>query len=322
MKSEPAFQNSSDTIKSSINGHTETLIHPKNLLFNNINTVFQQQLHRQQLIQQQLFELQLNQENKKAVNNYQPVSPANSPESEEIQQEMSRVNYLNNQSLNQQNLIQNSFAQSPLSTSNSSTMELPIINQNLNYCSSVSTSSENSLMISPVSTPTSGSPINFSSPVTSSTSSPLPAQSINQSFATFMPNIEQYQRINQLLYQEMKSNKINKNQIDQNDLSVVNLVDSQTQKKGKRKTNTKIKPSNKSDFKMEINPSKVNDKVKQKAKQRNAANERERKRMSNINQAFSKLRIKLNQHELRLSKIDILRFAARYIIELREQLEH
>lgn len=101
------------------------------------------------------------------------------------------------------------------------------------------------------------------------------------------------------------------------------LPDGQLAKKcNKRKSNLKMKSTLKLENKYDITQLK-NEKLKQKAKQRTAANERERKRMSNINQAFNRLRsVILTKPETeKLSKMEILKLAQTYINELSEKLQ-
>lgn len=306
---------SSSAITSKMNGfnqHAATLIQSKNLLFNNLNTMqlntmqLQNQLRHQQLIQQQLFKLQLQQSHQSTSNCYQMVSPASSPKAMDIQQpSMSPVNFASQP-------MEQTPMQSPLNTSNSSSMELPIVNQSV-QCSSVNTSCENSLIMSPVSTPNC-SPVNCVSPP-AVTSSPLPVQSINQPISALLSNADHYQTISQLFNQnENRPNKLN-----------LMLPDGQLMKKcAKRKSNPKMKNA----IKLENNKHDItqlkNEKLKQKAKQRTAANERERKRMSNINQAFNRLRNVLISREKdteKLSKMDILKLAQQYINELTYKLQ-
>lgn len=310
MKAATYPNGSPGAIASQMNGFNQhaarTLIQSKNLLFNNLNTMqLQNQLRHQQLIQQQLLKLQLQQTHQPTNNCYQMVSPASSPKAMDIQQPvMSPVNFVSQP-------MEQTPMQSPLNTSNSSSMELPIVNQSV-QCSSVNTSCENSLIISPVSTPNC-SPVNCVSPPVV-TSSPLPVQSINPPISTLLPSAEHYQTINQFFNQnhENRPNKLN-----------LMLPDGQLAKKcNKRKSNLKMKSTLKLENKYDITQLK-NEKLKQKAKQRTAANERERKRMSNINQAFNRLRsVILTKPETeKLSKMEILKLAQTYINELSEKLQ-
>lgn len=299
-------------ITSQMNGfnqHAASLIQSKNLLFNNFNTMqLQNQLRHQQLIQQQLLKLQL-QQNQPTNACYQMVSPASSPKAMDVQQPVASPVNPTSQPMEQTPM------QSPLNTSSSSSMELPIMSV---QCSSVNTSCENSLIISPISTPN-GSPVNCLSP--SVTSSPLPIQSIPQQICTPLSSAEHYQTVNQLFNQnhENRPNKLN-----------LMLPDGQLLKKcnnNRRKSNPKTKSAIKLENKFELGHVK-NEKLNKKAKQRTAANERERKRMSNINQAFNRLRsviVKdpkdLKEGTERLSKMEILKLAQSYIAELNIKLQ-
>ena len=298
-------------ITSQMNGfnqHAASLIQSKNLLFNNFNTMqLQNQLRHQQLIQQQLLKLQL-QQNQPNANCYQMVSPASSPKAMEISQPSMSPAESTSQPMDQHTPMH-----SPLNTSSSSSMELPIVSV---QCSSVNTSCENSLIISPVSTPNC-SPVNcMSPPVTNS--SPLSVQSIHQPISALLPSAEHYQTINQLFHQnhENRPNKLN-----------LMLPDGQLQKKcNKRKPNAKTKSTLKLENKFDLSQLK-NEKLNKKAKQRTAANERERKRMSNINQAFNRLRgvilcdAKEPERVEKLSKMEILKLAQRYIAHLTSKLQ-
>ena len=338
-----------------------TLIQSKNILFSNINNLIQQQQIQQ--LHQHFIQKQLLKQEFSSSKSYQLISPANSPKSMEFQQSPNNsINRLDQQA-------------SPLNRSNSSTMELSIENQNMQLYNT-SSSCENSLVISPISTPTS-SPINCVSPISTTSSSisiHLPMQSFNNQTtkttnSTLMP-VEYHHQINQFINQnQIKSSKINlinKAIINQN----VMLVDGQLPKKRKRKSNEKNVIANKritkngkqqqqqyfsefmSNDKMRLNlddesscssnsmnsdsytssssklteskltnETRVIEKINKKAKQRSAANERERKRMLSINQAFNRLREKvLTDQNTKLSKMDILKLAQVYITKLTTQL--
>lgn len=375
IKTSPVFTNTSTEIKNcSLNLNEQS----KNILFNTLIQQQQIQLNQQHLLQQQLLKQQLqqtqqNNSTKSFINQLNQTNQLNqfincriaSTESTfkpmEIQQQLSPNNL---KPIIVDSLIESPMQNSFLNTSNSS-MDLSINLQSNQQCSPVTTSScDNSLINSPVSTPTTmsqGSPMNCSSPVSNYSQSPVNNQSNNQ----LQPSnqIILNQSINQIInfnqQQQLKSvpkvnlvNKLNQKVI---------LVDGQLPKNRKRKSTVKnqtslkrvsnsqvkqISPpgyilagldrirlnfdesscssnslnSENGDLNEKLNqsnqPTKIADKRNQKKKQRAAANERERKRMSNINKAFEILKEKCGGTNYKLSKMEILKLAQNCINQL------